>query len=40
MSRNVSERSVTLRVGEDSVEIYQNLSSELLNALVGALRRC
>lgn len=38
--RNVPERSATLRVGEDSVEIYQDLSPELLKALVEALRRC
>lgn len=38
--RNVPERSATLRVGEDSVEIYQDLSLELLKALVEALRGC
>lgn len=38
--RNVPERSATLLVGEDSVEIYQDLSPELLKALAEALRGC
>lgn len=38
--RNVSECSATLRIGNSSIDFYQELSPDLLKALVEALRPC
>lgn len=38
--RNVSECSATLRIGNSSIEFYQELSPELLKTLVEALGSC
>ena len=38
--RNVPECSATVRIGNSSMEFYQELSPELLKALVEALRPC
>ena len=38
--RNVSECSATLRIGNSSIEFYQELSPELLKTLVEALGAC
>ena len=38
--RNVSECSATLRIGNSRIDFYQELSPDLLKALVEALRPC
>lgn len=38
--RNVSECSATLRIGNSSIDFYQELRPDLLKALVEALRPC
>ena len=38
--RNVSERTVTLNIGNGSIELYQEMSPELLRTLVELLRTC
>lgn len=38
--RNISECSATLRIGNSSIEFYQELSPELLKTLVEALGSC
>lgn len=38
--RNVSECSATLRIGNSSIEFYQELSPELLKIMVEALGSC
>ena len=38
--RNVSECSATLRIGNSSIEFYQELSPEMLKTLVEALGSC
>lgn len=38
--RKVAERSATLRVGENSIELYQELSPAMLKSMVEALRGC
>ena len=40
MSRNVSERCATLRIGSASLEIYPGCDAELLKMLVELLRLC
>lgn len=37
---NVSECSATLRIGNSSIEFYQELSPEMLKTLVEALGSC
>lgn len=38
--RKVAERTATLRIGNDSIEIYQELSPELVKSMVEAMRTC
>ena len=38
--RNVSEGSATLQVGGGSITIHQELTPELLRAMIAALRSC
>ncbi|MFR6534359.1 MAG: hypothetical protein ACLUPM_01345 [Oscillibacter sp.] len=40
MSRNVSERCATLRIGSASLDIYPGCDAELLKMLVELLRLC
>ena len=40
MSRNVSERCATLRIGNASLDIYPGCDAEQLRLLVGLLRLC
>ena len=40
LCRNVPERSATLQVGDGSITIHQELTPELLRAMVAALRSC
>ena len=40
LCRNVSEGSATLQVGDGSITIHQELTPELLRAMVAALRSC
>ena len=40
VSRNVSECSATLHIGSGSIMFHQELSAELLKAIVEALRSC
>ena len=39
-SRNVADCSATLRMGDGCIELYQELNSDLLKAMVEALRSC
>lgn len=39
-SRNVSECSATLHIGSGSITFHQELSAELLKAIVEALQSC
>ena len=39
-SRKLSEPSATLRIGSGSIDIYQELTPELLQNLVRALQSC
>ena len=38
--RNVSERTVTLNLGKGSIDLYQEMSPEMLRTLVEILRTC
>ena len=38
--RDVSEGSAALQIGDDSITIHQELTPELLSAMVAALRSC
>ena len=38
--RNSSERTVTLNLGNGSIDLYQEMSPELLRTLVELLRTC
>lgn len=40
MSRNVSERSATLRIGNASLDIYPSCDTEQMKKLVELLRLC
>ena len=40
MSRNVSERCATLRIGSASLDIYPGCDAEQLRLLVALLRLC
>ena len=40
VSRNVSERCATLRIGSASLDIYPGCDAELLKMLVELLRLC
>ena len=39
-SETFTERSATLRVGNGSLDIYQNLSPDLLRTMIEALKSC
>ena len=38
--RNVAERTATLNIGNGSIDLYQEMDSELLRTLVELLRQC
>ena len=38
--RNVPERTATLNIGNESIDLYQEMGPELLQTLVELLRRC
>lgn len=38
--RNAAECSATLRIGENSIELYQEIGPELLLAMIKGLRSC
>ena len=38
--RNAAECSATLRIGENSIEFYQEIGPELLLAMIKGLRSC
>ena len=38
--RNVAGHSATLRIGENSIEFYQEIGPELLLAMIKGLRSC
>lgn len=40
VSRNIPEPSATLRIGNGSLDLYQELTPDLLQSLVEALRSC
>ncbi len=40
VSRSVSEPSATLHIDNDSIDLYQELTPDLLQSLVKALRSC
>ena len=38
--QNVAEPSATLRIGESSIELYQEIGPELMLAIIKGLRSC
>ncbi len=40
MQQNGSERTATLRIGENSIDLYQQMDPQMLKMLVDLLQSC